>query len=259
VVQDVFLTETAKMADVVLPAATFAEKDGTFTNTERRVQRIRAAIETVGDSRPDWLITCQLGQRMGKNGFAFDNPAKIMEEIASLTPIYGGISYERLETGGLQWPCPDKASEGTPVLHAGGFVGGKGQFVPLEYKPPEQLIDADYPLMLTLGRSLYYTQTGTMAKKVGGLIKLRGEDTVEMNPEDASALQIKEGDRVKVVSRNGEIGARAKITDSLPKGVVFMVFPLRRQSTLLNEVARDPEFKLPRYAACAVKVERQTT
>jgi len=256
VVQDVFLTDTAKMADVVLPGVTAAEKDGTFTNTERRVQRVRKAADTVGDSRPDWQITCQLAQKMGKKGFEFDDPSKIMEEIASLTPIYGGISYERLEAGGLHWPCPDKESAGTPVLHVGAFAGGKGQFVPLKYGEPGKPTDSTYPLMLTLGRSLYITQTGTLARKVSGLTKLRGQDAVEMNPEDALALQIKDGDKVKITSKTGEIGVKAKVTDAQPKGAVFMVFPFRTQTTLLNEPVRDPEFKLPKYAACAVKVQK---
>ncbi len=258
VVQDIFLTDTAKMADVVLPGVTAAEKDGTFTNTERRVQRIRKAIDPIGDSMPDWWITCQLGKRAGKEGFDFDNPSKIMDEIASLAPIYGGISYERLETGSLHWPCPDKDNEGTQLLHAGSFAGGKGQFIPLEYKPPEELTDADYPLILTLGRSLYFTQTGTLARKVGGLSKLRGQDSMEMNPEDASALQVEDGDKVKVISRTGEVVVKTKVTDAQPKGTVFMVFPFKTQTSLLTAPARDPVYKLPRYAACAVKIEKQT-
>jgi formate dehydrogenase alpha subunit len=258
VVQDVFMTDTAKMADVVLPATTFAEKDGTFTNTERRVQRVRKAADTIGDSRPDWLITCQLGQKMGKKGFEFDYPAKIMEEIASLTPIYAGFSYERLETGGLQWPCLDKESNGTPVLHVGAFMGGKGQFKALEYKPIEKLTDNNYPLMLTLGRSLYFTQTGTLARKISGLSKLKGPDSVEINPEDALALQIKDGDKVKITSRTGEVSVKAKVTDAQPQGAVFLVFPLKTQTTLLNDPVRDTEFKLPRYAVCAVKVGKVT-
>jgi len=259
VVQDVFLTETAQMAHVVLPATAFAEKDGTFTNTERRVQRIRRAIDPVGDSRSDWWITCQLGKRMGRKGFDFDDPSKIMEEIASLTPIYGGISYERLEKGDLQWPCPDKESGGTPVLHTGTFSGGAGQFIPLEYKPPEELTDADYPLMLTLGRSLYYTQTGTLARKVSGLSILRGKDVVEMNPEDALVLGIADGEMVRVISRHGEIIAKAKVTDISSKGTVFMVFPLvSGQTNLLNNPALDPVFKLPKYIPCAVRIEKHT-
>ena len=214
--------------------------------------------DTIGDSKPDWWIICQLGQKMGKKGFEFDDPSSIMDEIANLTPIYGGISYERLETGGLQWPCPDKESAGTPVLHVGAFAGGKGQFRALTYKPSEKLTDNNYPLMLTLGRSLYFTQTGTLTRKVSGLSKLKGVDNVEINPEDASALQVKDGDKVKITSQVGEVAVKAKVTDAQPKGAVFMVFPFKTQTSLLNEPVRDPVFKLPKYAVCAVKIQKQT-
>ncbi|GAI03814.1 unnamed protein product, partial [marine sediment metagenome] len=196
VVQDIFLSETALLADVVLPAVSFAERDGTFTNTERRVQRLRKALEPVGDSRPDWWITCQLGSRMGGKGFDFEHPSQIMEEIASLTPSYGGISYERLEDGGLQWPCPTEDHPGTPILHAKLFVRGKGRFIPLEYKPPMELPDNEYPLVLTTGRSLYHFHTGTLTRKVKGLNILKGEGEVEINPDDASSLGIADGEMV---------------------------------------------------------------
>jgi formate dehydrogenase alpha subunit len=156
VVQDLFLTETAQAAHVVLPAATFAEKDGTFTNTERRVQRVRKAIEPVGDSRPDWWITCQIAKRMGAQGFDFEHPSQIMDEIAQLTPSYGGISYSRLEQGGLQWPCHTPDHPGTPILHTQAFTRGKGKFLPLEYRPPAELPDEEYPLILTTERTLWH-------------------------------------------------------------------------------------------------------
>ena len=257
VVQDVFMTETAEMAHVVLPATTFAEKEGTFTNTERRIQRVRKAVDSAGDSRYDWRITCQLAQKMGKEGFAFDTPSKIMAEIASLASIYGGISYDRLEDAGLQWPCFDKQSEGTPVLHSESFIGGKGKFIPLEYKPSTKSTDDNYPLSLILGRSLYYSQTGTLARKVDGLVMLRGEDVVEINPEDASLLQIGEDEIVKVVSQHGEVTAKVKITDNMPQGTVFMVFPLfNNQTGLLNTPNVDPAFKLPKYVPCSVRIEK---
>jgi predicted molibdopterin-dependent oxidoreductase YjgC len=167
VVQDIFLSETAKFAHVVLPAASFAEKDGTFTNTERRVQRVRKAIEPIGDSKPDWWIICQVAQRLGARGFDYSQPSDIMEEISNLTPSYGGISYQRLETGGLQWPCPSDDHPGTPILHMNSFVRGKGRFIPLKYVPPGELADKEYPLILTTGRSLYHFHTGTMTRKVG--------------------------------------------------------------------------------------------
>jgi formate dehydrogenase alpha subunit len=172
VVQDIFMSETTELADVVLPAASFAERDGTFTNTERRVQRVRKAIEPVGDSRPDWLITCQIARKMGIKGFEFESSSEIMEEIASLTPAYGGITYERLEQGGLQWPCPTTDHPGTPILHVGIFSRGKGHFVPLEYKPSAELPDDEYPLLLTTGRNQFHWHTGTMTRRVRGLNNL---------------------------------------------------------------------------------------
>ena len=257
VVQDIFLSETALIADVVLPAASFAEKDGTFTNTERRVQRLRKAIEPIGDSRPDWWITCQLGKMMEGKGFRFDHPYQIMEEIASLTPSYGGISYERLENGGLQWPCPTEDHPGTPILHTGLFTRGKGRFIPLEYKPPMELPDAQYPLVLTTGRSLYHFHTGTMTRKVKGLNIIMGEGPVEINPGDASSLGIADGEMVKVISRRGEVSARAKVTDASASGVVFMTFHFAESpANMLTNPVLDPVSKIPEYKVCAVRVEK---
>jgi predicted molibdopterin-dependent oxidoreductase YjgC len=257
VVQDIFLSETAKLADVVLPGTSFAEKDGTFTNTERRVQRLRKAIEPIGDSRPDWWITCQLGKKMGSSGFNFEHPSQIMDEISSLTPSYGGISYQRLEDGGLQWPCPTPEHPGTPILHTQQFTRGKGRFIPLEYKPPMELPDEEYPLVLTTGRSLYHFHTGTMTRKVEGLNVLKREGTVEVNPKDASALGIADGEKVKVISRRGEVVAKAKVTDVSPVGVVFMTFHFAESpANLLTNPALDPVAKIPEYKVCAVRVER---
>ncbi len=258
VVQDIFLTETAKMADVVLPAVSFAEKDGTFTNTERRVQRIRKAIDPVGESKPDWWITCQLGQKMGKNGFTFSYPSRIMDEITSLTPVYHGISYNRLDNGSLQWPCPDNQSNGTPILYTDSFNGSPGQFIPLEFTTPETLTDGKYPFMLVLGRSLYYTQTGTVSRKASGLKTLRGEDTVEIFTKDAQDLQITNGEIVKVISLHGEVSAKVKISNRLLQGTIFMEFPpANGQMSLMTTPAVDFEFKIPKYVPCAVRIEKQ--
>jgi predicted molibdopterin-dependent oxidoreductase YjgC len=257
VVQGIFLSETAKLADVVLPGASFAEKEGTFTNTERRVQRLRKAIEPVGDCRADWWITGELGKRMGGKGFDFAHPSQIMEEISTLTPSYGGISYQRLEDGGLQWPCPTKDHPGTPILHTERFTRGKGRFISLEYKPPMELPDDEYPLVLTTGRSLYQFHTGTMTRKVSGLNILRGEGLVEINPEDASSLGISDGDMVKVISRRGEVVARAKVTEVSPVGVVFMTFHFAESPVnLLTNPALDPVAKIPEFKVCAVRIER---
>jgi len=257
VVQDIFLTETARLADVVLPAATFAETDGTFTNTERRIQRVRKAVAPAGDSRTDWWITCQIAQRMGSKGFDFSHPAEIMDEIASLTPSYGGISYKRLEEGGLQWPCPTEEHPGTPILHTTQFTRGKGKFIPLEYKPPMELPDDDYPLILTTERSLYHFHTGTMTRKVRGLNILRGGELVQINPRDASALGIADGDEVKVTSRRGQVVAKAKVTEVSPVGVIAMTFHFAESPTnQLTNPALDPVAKIPELKVCAVRVEK---
>jgi len=259
VVQDMFLTETARLADIVLPATSFAEKDGTFTNTERRVQRVRQAIEPIGDSKPDWWITCQIARKMGAGGFDFIHPSQIMDEIAGLTPSYGGISFDRLEeeTAGLQWPCPTPEHPGTPILHTMVFARGKGKFVPLEYKPSAELPDDDYPIMLTTGRAPYHFHTGTMTRKVKGLNQLMGEGPVEISPSDAEIVGAGDGEMVKVTSRRGQITARVKITDACPTGLAFMTFhfaesPVNR----LTNPEIDPVSKIPEYKVAAVRIER---
>ncbi len=257
VVQDIFLSETAQLADVVLPAASFAEKDGTFTNTERRVQRVRKAIEPIGNSKPDWWITCQIGQKMGGKGFDFAHPSQIMDEIASLTPSYGGISYRRLEKRGLQWPCPTPEHPGTPILHTEQFTRGKGKFIPLEYKPPMELADDEYPLLLTTERSLYHYHTGTLTRKVKGLNIIRSEELVEINPADALTLKSADGEMIKVISRRGEVVAKAKVTEASPVGVISMSFHFAESPTnLLTNLALDPVSKIPELKVCAVRVER---
>jgi formate dehydrogenase alpha subunit len=256
-VQDVFLSETAKLADVILPGVSFAEKNGTFTNTERRVQRVRKAVEPIGESQPDWLATCQLARRMGAKGFDFKSASQIMDEIASLTPSYGGISFKRLEKGSLQWPCPTPEHPGTPILHTQQFTRGKGQFIPLEYKPPMELPDKDYPLVLTTGRSLYHYHTGTLTRRVAGLNVLMKEEEVEISPADAASLGIADGDGVKVSSRRGEVVAKAKLTEASPPGVVFMTFHFAESpANRLTNPALDPVAKIPEYKVCAVRVEK---
>jgi formate dehydrogenase alpha subunit len=257
VVQDIFLTETAQYADVVLPATTFAEKDGTFTNTERRVQRVRKAIEPVGDSRPDWWITSEIARRMGAKGFDFKDPAEIFDELARVTPSYGGISYARLDDGSLQWPCPDEGHPGTCILHADIFPrpGGKGRFVPLVYRPSAELPDAEYPLLLTTNRSLFHFHTGTMTRKVKGLNALRSEELVAINPADAGELDIADGEMIRVTSRRGSVTARAKVTGVAPRGTIAMTFHFAESPTNeLTNPAFDPVAKIPELKVSAVKV-----
>ena len=257
VVQDIFLSETARFADVVLPGVSFAERDGTFTNTDRRVQMIRKAVEPIGNSRPDWWILCQLAQRMDAKGFDFEGPAQIMEEIARLTPSYGGITYVRLEQGGIQWPCPTPDHPGTPVLHTERFARGKGQFIPLTYKPSAELPDDEYPLLLTSERSRYHFHTGTMTRKVRGLDALDGEGVLEINPKDASLLGLDDGEMVRVISRRGAVSAKAKVTEITPAEVVTMNFHFAESPTnQLTNSAVDPVAKIPEYKVCAVRVEK---
>jgi len=258
VVQDIFLSETAELADVVLPACSSFEKDGTFTNTERRVQRIRQALSPVGQSWPDWKIICELAKRMGyEQQFSYQTPAAIMAEAASLTPSYGGISFSRLEQGGLQWPCPSPDHPGTPYLHKGQFTRGRGKFYPVSYRPSAELPDAEYPFILTTGRVLCQYHTGTMSRKVPDLNRLRGEELVEMNPADAKTLRILDGEMVEVSSRRGRLQARAKVTEKSPPGVVFMTFHFAETPTnVLTNPALDPVAKIPELKVCAVKLSK---
>jgi len=257
VVQDIFLTETAQLAHVVLPGASFAEKDGTFTNTERRVQRVRKAIEPVGQARPDWWITCQIARKMGAADFEFENPSQVMDEINRLTPSYGGITYERLEKGSLQWPCPNLQHPGTPILHTEKFSRGKGQFIPLKYKPSAEQPDENYPLILTTGRSIFQYHTGTMTRKTKGLNIMRNEEFVEINPLDAEKLNINGGETVKVISRRGEVITRVKISEASPAGVAFMTFHFSESPTnILTNKALDPVAKIPELKVAAVRVEK---
>jgi len=257
VFQDIFLNETGQHAHVVLPAASFAEKDGTFTNTERRVQRVRRFAGQIGDSRPDWWITSQIATRMGGKGFDYKSAVDIMTEIARLTPSYAGISYERLEKGSLQWPCPTEEHPGTAILHKEIFTRGKGRFMPLEYKPSKELPDGLFPLVLTTKRSLYHYHTGTMTHKVPGLEALLSEGSVEINPLDAATLSIKDGDMVKITSRRGEITAKAKISGMTPAGVVSMDFHFPGTPTnKITNPAFDPVSKIPELKVAAVRVEK---
>lgn len=258
VVQDIFLTETAQLADVVLPGTSFAEKDGTFTNTERRVQRVRKVIEPVGDSRPDWWITCQIAKRLNGKGFDFSTPMEVMDEIASLVPSYAGISYERLERGGVQWPCPSKEHPGTQILHTERFATdtGKGKFIPLTYRKSAEEPDEQYPLLLTTDRSLYHFHS-TMTRRVYGLNVLEKEEKLKVHPEDASRLGITDGETVRVVSRRGEVDAKVMVTDECPPGTVSMTFHFAETPTnLLTCSELDPVAKIPSTKVCAIRIDR---
>jgi len=259
VVQEIFLSETARLADVVLPGTSFAEKEGTFTNTERRVQLVRQAIPPVEDSRPDWWIISELGKRMAKasNSWEYSHPSEIMNEIASLTPIYGGLTYERLENEGVQWPCPTGDHPGTLILHVGKFSRGLGHFTPVEHIPPAELPDEKYPLILTTGRVLEHYHTGTLTRRVEGLNALVPEERIRIHPTDAARRDLLDGDWALISSRRGEVRARVQVTEESPPGVVFMTFHFAEAGTnRLTNPALDPTAKIPDLKVCAVEVEK---
>ncbi len=255
VVQDIFLTETARYADVVLPAASFAEKEGTFTNTDRRVQRVRKAIDPPGEARDDCWIIAGIASRLGYD-MGDITAQHVMEEISALTPSYGGISYERLEKEGeLRWPCPDADHPGTPILHVGKFTRGKGLFSAVEYKPPAEVPDDEYPLILTTGRLLTHYHTGTMTRRVGPLNELVPHNQVWVNTADAEELGIGEGQEVALQSRRGAIRLEANVTDKVRKGVVFVPFHFGESpANALTNPALDPVAKIPEYKVAAVRI-----
>lgn len=257
VVQDIFLSETAQLAHVVLPAASFAEKEGTFTATDRRVQRVRKAIDPLGDSKPDWAIISQLAQYMGGKGFDYASAEDIMEESATLTPIYGGISYRRLDSkGALAWPCPTKGHPGTKFLHQETFTRGKGRLFAIDFREPAELPDEEFPLMLTTGRLMFHYHTGTMTRRIPSLESEVSTGFVELNPEDAQRFGVKPGERVTVKSRRGDIEMDVFITDRVAPGVVFIPFHFAEcAANVLTSDELDPEAKIPELKVCAVKIQ----
>ena len=258
VVQDIFPTETTQFAHVILPGASFAEKDGTFTNGERRVQRIRKAIEPL-PGMAEWQVVCELSTRMGYP-MKYKHPSEIMDEIANLAPAYGGISYERLEKESLQWPCPAKDHPGTDTLYTEMFSrpGGLARFISLEHKGSGENPDEEYPFILTTGRRREHYNNGSMTRRVKGIMEVSPEELLEINPKDAVYLNIKDGDTVKVASRRGEIEVKAKITNRSQEGMLFLSF--HYQDTLTNLITsefRDEIAGTPEYKLCAVKIIRQ--
>jgi formate dehydrogenase alpha subunit len=257
VLADIMENETMEFAHVVLPAASFAEKDGTISNTERRVQRIRKAVEPVGQSRADWEIVCGIARAMGASGFDFSSPEEVFEEIRKVTPSYAGITYERLGTHGLQWPVPSEDHPGTPILHIESFPIGKGKMSAVQFREPAEMPDAEYPLVLTTGRLLFHYHTGTMTRRSPSLVREIDRAFVEVNPADASELGIRDGDHVKVSSRRGSVEVDAKVTEKVGKGVIFMPFHFAEAAAnLLTNTALDPVSKIPELKVCAAKLEK---
>ena len=274
VVQDIFLNETAQLADVVLPGVSFAEKEGTFTNTERRVQRVRPALPIRGEARRDLDIICDLGQRLSSadsitdsrietdvvhpvSNWNYADASDVWDEIAALTPSVAGISYERLEQGGLQWPCPNVEHPGTPILHKEKFTRGLGKFTPLTFREPVENPDEEYPFTLNTGRILQHWHGGTMSRRSEGLDWVVPEGEIQINDEDGAVLGVTSGEIIRVSSRRGEVTGKASLTDKLPRGMVFMNFHFVEVPTnALTGEAVDPVAKIPEYKVSAVKVER---
>jgi formate dehydrogenase alpha subunit len=263
-VQEIFLSDTAQLAHIVLPAAASMEKDGSFTNTERRVQLLHPILPVPGEARPDWEIirdiALRFDEKMGiersKETWRFSSPSAIMQELASVTPIYGGMTYDRLKGQGLQWPCPDKDHPGTPILHSKQFSRGLGKFNPITASDPFEQPDEEFPLILSTGRVLYHYHSGTMTRRSEPLAWRVPRGSVEIHPQDAAAVGIQDGHAVFIESRRGRIRTKAVLSDRVPEGTVFMAFHWREASVnvLTQDIELDPVAKIPEYKICAVRL-----
>jgi formate dehydrogenase major subunit/formate dehydrogenase alpha subunit len=269
--QEIFPSETSKFADVLLPGVSFAEKTGTFTNTERRVQMVHQAIAPLGDAKPDWWITAEIAKRVLNLSAEFrtvnaeapwakweyKNTSEIMDEINAVTPSYAGITYARLDAGErLQWPCLNKEHPGTPILHTKAFSRGKGKFMPIDFVPAPELPDNEYPFILSTGRVLYHFHSGNMTRRSKGIMQVYGQTLVEINPDDAAVLGVNGNKTLRITSRRGMIEAEATVTDRVPPGMVYANFHFPEASANELTLAElDPTSKIPSYKVCAVKVE----
>ena len=271
-IQDIFPTESTEYADILLPGVSFAEKDGTVTNTERRVQMVRKAIPNQGDARQDWEIIADLSKLILANpaegertldltapwaAWDYQSPNQIMGEVNALTPSYAGITHHRLNNGErLQWPVPSLDHPGTPILHTKGFTRGKGRFMPVDHIPAPELPDDEYPMTLSTGRVLYHWHGGAITRRSKGLSEIYDEALIELSPQDAIKLTVNGNSRVKVSSRRGSIVARAWITDRVPEGMVFANFHFpEANANELTLAELDPIAKIPTFKVCAIKVE----
>jgi predicted molibdopterin-dependent oxidoreductase YjgC len=257
-VQDLFLTETARYADVVLPGGSFAEKDGTFVNTERRIQRLRAALPVPGNARRDLDVLVELSERCGLRT-PFVTAEDVMREIVAVTPSWAGVTYPRLDFAGLQYPVPDRGHPGTPFLFADAFptADGRATLVPVEFLPPAELPSDEFPFLMNTGRQLYHWHTGTATRRAKGLDAREPVPTVELHPEDAVALGIADGDEVVLTSRRNAIRIAARLSHRVQRSHVFVPFHFRdAAANLLTSTALDPYAKIPEFKVSAVRVER---
>jgi len=254
-VQDIFLTQTAQMAHIVLPAASAAEKDGTFTNTERRCSRIRAAVPAPGEALGDGEILCRLAACLG-HPWQWQGAEAVFDEMRAVTPQYAGIRYDRLGMRGLQWPCPGEDHPGTPILHAAGCVRGKGLFCVVHAAQPVETVDDEYPLRLSTGRNFAHYHTATMSGVSPTLAREGDEAYAEMHPEDAAALQLAEGNVVRLVTRRGNVSVRLRLRPGMSRGMVFLPFHYAQSpANALTIAIRDPQCGIPEFKNCAVRVE----
>jgi predicted molibdopterin-dependent oxidoreductase YjgC len=259
VTQDLFLNDmTERLADVVFPASSFAEKDGTFTNTERRVNRVRKAVPCPGEAREDWQIVVDMAKALGGSWPEYRTAEEVWDEFADLSPLWTGIRYDRIEEVGLQWPCTDRDHPGTPFLHSPSpsRPSGKGKFYPVEYQPPIEQPDSEYPFVLSTGRTLYHYNSATMTMREEGVVQKQEDPFVEMHPEDAVALGIEDGDWVRLVSRRGDLEARAAVGERVYPGLVWMAlhFAQAKVNWLTHDVG-DPLIGTPEYKTSAVRIE----
>jgi formate dehydrogenase major subunit len=257
IVNDIFETETTAFADVVFPATCWAEVDGTYTNTERRVQRVRKALDAPGEARDDWGIFAELGRRLGHD-MGFASSADIWEELRELGTSYRGITWARCEEVGVQWPAPTLEHPGTPILHMGGeFARGRGRFMPVDWVPPSELPDEEYPLVLSTGRRLWHYHTGTQTHRSAGFDEVFGEELIEISPTDAERLGIADGEMVRVSSRRGSVDVRAWVTHRSPPGVCWMAFHFAEaHANVLTTEAGDPITQTPELKHCAIRVAK---
>jgi predicted molibdopterin-dependent oxidoreductase YjgC len=253
---DIFLTETAELADVVLPASSWAETDGVFTNTERRVQRVRAAVPSPGEARPDWWIICEIAKRLGFEGFEFTEASEVFNELCKVSPIYKGLNWDRIDRGEYQWPVPEADHPGTPTLHQGEFVNGRGLFKVISYRDPAETTSEEYPVWLTTGRRLASYHTRTQTGRAQGMEYLLSEESVEVHPDDVGAWGLRNGGWCRMASPRGSVDVRVRATDRSPRGTVFASFSFNDVPVnILTGSGYDPITDTAELKVCPVRIE----